>query len=179
MHLPLYFVGKATRSKHLMLTVKNKAMRYSLLLLLIISFVSCLECPECSSPPREFQFQIVDILHNDLTRGKRAIYDAKKVRLMFEEYKIEQEVLLQIDTFYNERTIFSANYVPDIVERGITKFRLQYAADIVDTVEVKMSFVKSHCCDYSLYDNVKLNSRDLQYSDNDKFVFLIDKRDIR
>lgn len=148
---------------------------YALLsVLLSVVFMACQDCPDCPTPPSELRFQVKDILGRDATTGRWAKYPYKSVRLNYMDGQAEKEIALTLDTFYDDRTIFIAPEVPKLTEKGLNKFLL-YLKEEADTIEVDLIHVQTVCCEYPLYEYLKFNSKKMESSTEDDYVFVLVK----
>ena len=150
-------------------------MKRTLLFISILSlFFACQDCPDCPTPPVELQFRIVDVTGQDLTVGETPQFNRDSVRLTYDESGVERETLLELDTFRTDRTIFKATFVSLLASRGIEKYTL-YINNQADELETNLLVINTVCCEYKLYEFLTVNGNFSPYSQEDDYVFLIQK----
>ncbi len=144
------------------------------LISLFFFLLACQDCPKCPEPPTELKFQVVDILGKDVTAGDPPKFDKSEIYLTYTENGVERGTKLELDTFQPGKTIFNATQVPLLARRGIVNYKL-YISETPETLETSLSVIKTVCCEYKLYDYLLMNGEEVPGSDEDDYVFLLQK----
>lgn len=141
---------------------------------LLVGLVACQPCLDCPTPPDALRFQVVDILGRDLTTGTWARYNKREVKVAYLDNNREYFTPLVVDTFQPGKTIFELSSASVLAARGVLRYHL-YLTEQADTLSTEVFHMKTVCCDYKIYGNLRLNSLPQAGSSTDPFVFLVQK----